>query len=273
MRAVSAAALMIVLLPVIGCGPDNLTAAETLQALGETAQANQALTFASGTIEISTNFTIGEAVEAAADELRAFIESQLPCAEVNRDGAQLTVEYGALPGDCSFHGQTYSGSHSVEIVSAAAGQLQVHHEWSDLANARLSVSGSADVTWSGPDASRRVEHSLTWTNLENGEEVVGSGDRTHSILPGGLAEGIAIEGQRAWTSKRGDWDLSIDGVEMRWVDPVPQSGTYELQTPFDGKSASFTFERVDEDTIRVTVESGQAEFHFDVSKAGNISEE
>ena len=76
-----------------------------------------------------------------------------------------------------------------------------------------------------------------------------------------------------WSSDTGDWTLGIDGVQMRWVDPVPQAGTYELTTPFEGKTATFTFDRLDEDTIQVTVESGPNSFSFNVNKAGTVTEQ
>ncbi|HOX43389.1 MAG TPA: hypothetical protein PK668_07320 [Myxococcota bacterium] len=255
----------------VGCNQE-LTLAEVQQALEESSRAEQALTFADGTVEITTHFTIGQAVEDAAQELRAFIQSQLPCAEVTLAGAVLTVVYGANPGSCSYHGQTFSGSHSVEIVSASQGNLVVHHVWDELANQRLSVSGTADVTWSSAEASRRVVHELEWTELATGGRVTGSGDRTMTALAGGIAEGIQVEGARQWTSARGGWDLDIDGVEMRWIDPVPQAGSYALATPFGEKTLGMTFQRVDEDTIRVEITNGVRGFTFLVNRAGNVTQ-
>ena len=254
-----------------GCAQEALTIAEVRLALDEVSQSSQALTTASSTIEICTNFTIGEAVQAAAEELRNFIESQLPCAEITLDGAKLSVVYGALAGNCTYHDQTYSGSHVIEIVSAAAGDLLVHHEWDELSNGKLTVSGTADVTWSAAGGSRNVVHELDWTRLADGKQVTGSGDRTQTTLPAGILEGISIDGARAWTADTGDWYLDISGVEVRWVDPVPQAGVYELSTPFEGKTARMTFARVDEDTIAVTVTTGGVGFRFDVTKSGDIS--
>ena len=256
------------------CGCDRaLTAGEALQAIEELSLESQALTVSSGTIELTTSFTIGQAVDAAAEELQEFIESQLPCAEITLDGATLTIVYGALEGDCTYHGQTYEGAHSIEIVSAAEGDVVVHHEWTALSNGKVSVTGTADVTWSTAAGTRQVAHELDWTRLSDGFAVTGSGDRTEAALGGDIAVGMTIEGARRWTSERGDWDLDVSGVELRWEDPVPQAGTYELTTPFDGKTATVSFERVDEDTIRVTLESGTKSFDFDVSQSGAISEE
>jgi hypothetical protein len=260
-----------------GCREESLTAGEALQAIDELALESQALTVSSGTIELTTSFTIGQAVDAAAEELQEFIESQLPCAEITLDGATLTIVYGALEGDCTYHGQTYEGAHSIEIVSAAEGDVVVHHEWTALSNGKVSVTGTADVTWSTADGTRNVVHELAWTRIVDGFEVTGSGDRTQAALGGDITVGMTIDGARQWTSERGDWDLAVDGVALRWEDPVPQAGTYELTTPFEGrtgeKTATVSFARLDEDTIRVTLESGDKSFDFDVSKTGEITEE
>lgn len=261
-----------------GCGEEALTAKEALMALEEVALSSQAETSSSGTIEIGTNFTIGEAVEIAAEELEEFILSQLPCAEITLEGAVLTIEYGAHPEeDCEYHGQTYTGMHSIEVVSAESGNVVVHHTWTELSNQKVKVSGTADVTWSTAEGSRNVVHQLDWTRLTDGFEVTGGGDRTQTAHPDGLAVGLHIEGSRYWTSERGDWDLAIDGVQFRWIDPVPEQGTYELTTPFKGKSGDFktatlSFSRVDEDTIAVTIETGDKSFSFNVSKLGKITE-
>jgi hypothetical protein len=279
MRFIVVAATVVAGLALAGCEQEALTAGEALQAIEELSLESQAQTVSSGTIELTTSFTIGQAVEAAAEELALFIETQLPCAEITLADATLTIEYGANPGDCTYHGQTYTGIHSIEIVSAAEGDVVVHHEWTELANGKVSVTGTADVTWSSSEGTRNVVHSLDWTRLSDGFAVNGSGDRTQAALGGDIAVGMTIEGTRQWTSERGDWDLDIGGVELRWEDPVPQAGSYELTTPFEGKrtkakkTATVSFARVDEDTIRVTLESGDKSFDFDVSKSGEITEE
>jgi hypothetical protein len=59
---------------------------------------------------------------------------------------------------------------------------------------------------------------------------------------------------------------------MRWVDAVPQAGKYTLDTPF-GKSISVGFDRANETTIQVHIESGRREFDFDVVSPRQLSEE
>lgn len=261
-----------------GCPKKNdksdgaLTAAEALQAVEESTLASQAENLTSASVEITTSFTIGGAVQAAAQEIKAYIESQLPCAEVTLADATLTVKYGAKPGVCVYQGQTLKGTHTVKVSKNDQAEVLVEHTWTDLTNGRVELDGTASVTWNFQDKTRHVVHSATWTRISDGFQVTGTGDRTQSVLPGGLLEGIQVDGSRDWTSTRGKWDLSIEGVQMRWVDPVPQAGAYKLLTPKQ-KLLTLSFDRVDEDTIQVTVTNGTRSFSFDVTKAGAVNEQ
>src|SRR5690606_8889995 len=128
--------------------PDEpMTGAEAREALEESALETQAAALTTGSIEISTHFTIGQAVENAASELRTFIESQLPCAEIALAEATLTVDYGKTPGNCTSRGQTFSGRHSVTVSRNDEAQVLVEHTWTDFSNGKVKVSGTADVTW------------------------------------------------------------------------------------------------------------------------------
>jgi hypothetical protein len=95
----------------------------------------------------------------------------------------------------------------------------------------------------------------------------GSGDRTQEALDGNIFTGFQVDGNRAWEGESGNWDLDIDNVEMRWIDPVPQSGAYRLDTPFE-KSLTISFERMTDTTIKVTIEDPQRSFDFDVTTLG-----
>jgi hypothetical protein len=265
-------ALGVLTLVLTGCPKkkeDELTAAEAQQALQEASLASQAEGLTSASVEITTSFTIGQAVENAAAEIRDFIVSQLPCAQVTLDGATLTVEYGVNPGTCSYRGHTFKGTHAISVEKNDTGEVLVHHVWTDLSNGVVTLTGTADVTWDLAEHSRRVVHTAEWSRVSDGFKVTGSGDRTQTVLEGGLVEGIQVDGSRSWTSSRGTWDLAIDGVQMRWIDPVPQSGSYSLHTPKD-KTLSMAFTRVDEDTIQVKVSNGSKSFSFNVSKLGSV---
>lgn len=259
----SALVLPLALLPNCKKDDDAMTLAEAKQALDESQLSSEAMNLTSSSVDISTHFTIGQAVEAAADELRTFIESQLPCAEIQASKGELDVTYGAREGNCTYRGHTYTGNHHMSVVRNDEGNVEVDHTWTDLSNGKVEVTGSAQVTWNFADGERRVQHELTWTRISDGKQGTGSGDRTQSVLEGGLFEGIQVDGSREWKSDGGQWDLAIDGVQMRWVDAVPQAGQYVLRTP-KGKSAKLAFERVDSTKIQVTVSSGDKSFDFNV---------
>lgn len=255
----------------VGCPAPGMTVAEAGAALEEVGIQAQASQLASGSIEITTNFTIGDAASAAAKELRTFVESQLPCAEIALEENTLTVEYGAKPGNCTYKGQTYSGIHAITISRNEAGEVIVLHTWDKLQNQLVSVTGSATVTWNLKDPSRHVVHELSWTRLSDGREGTGSGDEIQKPLAGGLLEGVVVSGDRSWEGKNGSWDLAIDDVEARWVDPIPQAGAYKLAAP-NGKTATLSFTRLDEDSIEARLVTGQDEYTFVVNESGVIEQ-
>ena len=249
----------VVLLSVAGCQQQEaLTSQEAQTASQELQVESQSQALTSNTVELATNFTIGGAVEHAADELRAFIQSQLSCADVTLSGNSLTIQYGARSG-CEFRGQTFTGEHEVTISKNDVDDVVVDHVWTDLSNGKVQVSGTAEVTWSKSDISRHVVHDLKWTRLSDGRTGEGTGDRVQRPLPdaeGGLAVGFTETGTRSWDGKAGHWSLDIDHLDMRWVDPLPESGALTLDTPFD-KTVSASFSRPSATTIRVTLEGAR----------------
>lgn len=247
-----------------------MTRAEALEAVDESSLASQVADLTSASVEISTNFTIGGAVKKAAEELRAFIATQLPCADVQLTDATLHVTYGAKPGNCTYRGKTFSGESEVTVRRNDEGDVEVDHAWIGFSNGTLKVDGTAKVTWSKARASRRVEHALTWTRLADGRTGTGTGDRTQEPLGEGIGVGFREDGSYTWTGPKGRWDLDVTGAEMRWVDPVPQAGRYTLTAPSD-KSLVISYARVDADTIKVTVSSGGRSFSFDVNALGMTS--
>lgn len=240
-------------LTLTGCEPPPMTASEQVEAVGlavETARMDAAT---DDIIEITTSFTLGQALEDAAEELRAFWESQAPCATVTRELGVVTVDFGTSDG-CTWNGRSWTGQASLELVSVEAGEARLSHTWTNLSNGVGSLDGGADVVWSATDASRTVSVDAIWTGPDHTLEV--SSDRTIARLdPGGpIGTGIVIDGVRDWTLDGQTWTQTIDGVEMRAQDPAPQAGSYELVNPM-GRMLRLSFERVDEDTIRVTTEA------------------
>lgn len=253
-------------LSLAACG-GALTREEAKESLQEIELASQSQALTSSSIELTTHFTIGDAFEAAADELRAFVESQLPCAQVTVESAagmaSLTVEYGALPGNCSYRGQRFEGTHEVTIAKNDRQQVLVDHSWTGFRNGKVTLDGSATVEWDFEQQFRHVTYQAEWRRLSDGRTGEGTGDVTQRPLPGGLAEGFATEGARSWEGQRGAWLLDIEDVQMRWVDPVPEAGRYELDTPFD-KRVTVSFERKSGTAIEVTVAGPKRSFDFEV---------
>jgi hypothetical protein len=259
-------------LVLVACNQSALTREEAVDALDESSLESQASAVTSGPVEISTNFTIGSAVEKAAAELRGFLAAEIPCAKITIAGSTITTEWGAAGGTCTYKGLTYSGTSSITVQRTDAQTLQVDHTFSNLSNGKVKVTGTAKVTWSAAQHSRHVVHELTWTRLSDNRTGTGSGDRTQTLLypSQGLAGGIRIDGNRHWSGKSGEWDLAITGVEVRLQDPCPQAGKYSLTTPSD-KSISLSFARKSEDVIRVTLAGPKREFSFDV-RQGSYSD-
>ena len=256
--------LLVTVTLLAACG-EALTRAEAEEALLEIELSSQASALTSSSIEISTNFTIGAAAEAAAAEIQTFVESQLPCAAFTLSGATLTIEYGANPGNCTYQGQTYSGTHAITVMATAETGVEIRHVWTDFQNDEIAVDGTATVTWSGGNGTgitRHVVHETTWTRLEDGRTGSGSGDRTQHSSD--LSVGFSVDGNRSWTGEGGSWNLAITDVTMRWVDAVPESGSYTLTTPAN-KMLALSFSRIDSNTINVEIASGNRSFDFDVT--------
>jgi len=270
MRSLPLIVLATSMVAFVGCKEQELTRSEASTAVTEAALESEAHSVVSGPIEISTNFTIGKALKDAAIELRSFVAAQLPCATVSIDANTITTVWGTTTG-CAYKGVTLTGTSKVTISRNDDGTVQVDHAWTDLSNGRVKVNGTANVTWSRADSSRHVKHDLVWTRLSDGRTGHGTGDRTQRLLDPskGLAGGIGIDGNRAWTGSRGTWNLAITGVELRLQDPCPQAGTYTLTNP-EGKLLTLSFSRRDETTILVEVHNGKSGFSFLVHSAGTV---
>jgi hypothetical protein len=278
MRPITILAASSLALLLTACPKDKLagndtpiTQGEAREALEESTVESQASALTTSSVEISTSFTIGKAVQEAAAEVRTFIGTQLPCAEISLADATLTVKYGAKEGNCVYKGHKFSGTHSITVSKNEDEQVLVDHRWTDLSNGVVKVSGEAHVTWDLDDQYRKVQHDLTWTRLSDGRTGRGTGDRTQRPLAGGVAEGIQVDGSRTWTGQNGRWDLNIEGVQVRWADPCPQAGKYRLASP-KGRSLELSFSRVDADTIAVTLSSNGRSFKFNVNSTGTVAD-
>lgn len=247
-----------------GCQQLPLTRGEAESAMEQSQITAQASALTAATIELHTDVTIGDRLADAAQHLGELVQSQLPCAEVSLTDNLLSIEYGQREGDCTYRGHSLSGIHRVEVVESDS-QVVLEHHWEALSNGVVAVSGAATVTWDAKERERRVEHAVSFMRLSDGLSGTATGSRTQRPLPGGISEGFVVDGERSWHGAEGEWSLDIRDVEMRWADPVPQAGAYELSTPFD-KAVTLGFMRVDETHIEVTVEGPRREFSFTVSR-------
>jgi hypothetical protein len=262
MRSSAAASLVCLASTLCACGV--LTRDEAREALDEIELSSQAQALTSGAVELSTEFTIGQGAQSAGEELRDFIIAEIPCAAIALSPGQLSIEYGARPGRCSYRGQRYRGQHIINVSRNEADQVIVDHVWNDLENDSVRVDGTATVSWSLEDQARHIVHEAEWTRLRDGRTGEGSGDRVQRPLGSGWALGFAVEGEREWRGPSGHWQLDMAGVEMRWGDPVPQAGRFTLDPPYP-ESLSATFTRSSETAIRVTITGKRRAFDFDVN--------
>ncbi len=253
-----------------GAGCDlggEATGAEVRQAMDEIALTGQAAGLENGIVEITTSFTIGDGVESILEEVRTFAESQVACSTIESpEPGKLVIDFGELGDLCQYRGKTYAGVVTVtwELSDDA---VIVKHDYAGITNGLVTLDGLATVTWA--DASRRVQTDFTFENDRTSIDV--ESDRTQTLL-GGLGDGIKVVGTRDWTSPRGTWSLDIDDVEMRAVDPVPQAGSYTLTTPQEHQ-LTLSFERLDENTIEVSITGGRDDVVFKVTSAGEVEEE
>lgn len=270
MAIIRSFAPLLLLTVLTACGQvSTLTASEEIESYTAAISASQSSQVSDPVIEISTSFTMGQAVRDAAAELRDFVQSQIPCSTVTVQDATVTIDFGTLDDQCTWNDHSWAGVATISITRAEAGQAEVAHTWIGLTNGEHTLDGDATVTWDRVAGSRNVVHDIDWTD-EDGQVVHATGDRTMTLIDPelGLEGGIEINGQRDWTNDRGLYDLQIDGIEARGIDPVPQAGTYTLTLP-SGRVATLSFARVDEDTIAVTLSGGRRERVWHITSEGS----
>jgi len=271
-KRLTAAAVLI--LGTTACERDFMTQAEVLEALDQTADSSRGEQATNEPIEISTDFTIGDAVEAAAERVAAWWDSQEACTTTTVVDATVTVDFGDLEDDCDFEGYHYGGIAEITVDNTTEGEAQVTHVWTGLNNGDVEVNGGAVVNWSGNDQTRHVVTEHTWTDLEDGKSVDVEGDH----IQGWIDEeeriwgGITMEGTRDWVSSGGnEWHVDMTGLEIRLQDPVAQAGTIIVTDP-EGRELSFEHERQDDNTIRITIEGARNTHVYDINLIGVATE-
>jgi hypothetical protein len=270
MTALRLAPLSVVLLAA-ACFDTSASNIEMREAVGEIVAEGQAQALENEVIEITTDFTIGGAAEDIAGKIRELVESQVDCSTVTVAGSSVEIDLGGLDDGCEYNGHTFAGKIRLDVSYAGDGtKVVVDHTYTALTNGKVTLDGTKRVEWDA--SSRHVVHDYDWTRDDR--TVHATGDRVQTLLDPaqGVAGGIEINGARKWESAKGAWDLAIDGVEVRWSDPVPQAGSYTLTTARD-RTITMTFTRVDEDTIEVRVTGGRRDRVYHVNRAGQIDDQ
>lgn len=249
----------VVVFHLVGCG-EEMGIFEAADALGQSARSGQGTTATQDAIEVSTDFTIGAGLEQAAEELRAFWDSQAPCTEATVQGSTLTLDFGELGDGCTFEGRTYAGVAAITVTATDAAELEVLHEWTGFHNEDVQVDGDALVTWSAAARTRRVTTEHTWTTMD-GETADVTGD--HEVAVRDDDTGFVLDGVRDWRTDGGDWHLDMEDIGFRLQDPLPEEGRYVVTNP-RGKVLTLGFSRLDEQTIEAVltgVRGGDIVYH------------
>lgn len=218
----------------------------------------------------NSRFDIGQGLEHAAEQLKAQLHEELPCAVVTRQGSALSIFYDAAGSGCSWRGHELAGQHTVRVMRNADNEVSVHHEFKDFRDSKLSLRGHAEVSWSRISKSRRVLHTVTFVAL-SGDSAGVTGESTGDSTQVALDDAVRINGLREWQSSRGFFTLDMQAVEQRFTDRVPELGAYELTLPSE-HALILAFGRIDTDNILVTVQGAQRELSFVLGADGNLKQ-
>ncbi len=248
------------------CEPAEATRTEMREALVEVAELGDGLGAQADIIELTTSFTLGQGAQAAAEEIRSFVESQVACSTVTVEPGLVSIDFGDLGDACVYRGRTYAGVVTVAVALEGDG-ARVTHTYEGFTGGRVTMDGEAVVDWT--DRTRHIVTDLDFTSDNRDVHVESDRTQAFSGCEGALAVCVDIEGSRSWTTPRGEWSMSIEDVHARSIDPVPEAGSYTVVNP-EGTEIGMSFSRVDEDTIRVDITGGRRDFTFDVTAAGQV---
>jgi hypothetical protein len=282
MRRHASAFLLVGSLGTFGCdfsafdGSASVTGAEFRQALDEVVESGQVQQLENGVIEITTDFTIGDGIEQVRQHIADVLAACGSTHVMAMDDVSIFIDFGEASEPCSFKGRNYSGQVEL-VITRADDSIEVAHTYIDLSNGIHTLNGSQRVAWSGNAlevgsvVERHVVSDLEWHGPRG--HVEHQAERTMTFLDWleGPTQRIRIDGEHQWHREGETWRLDVGEIELRLVDPVPQSGSYALTLP-NGKHAELLFERIDEDTIQVTMTGGRRDHVFHVTRSGAVTE-
>jgi len=254
---------MLTVLILAGCLDDShWDETQATTALDEAIASSKAENLAHKITEITTDVTMGERAEDAAADRAAWFKSQIPCSTATVEGSTLTIDFGTLKDGCVYEGKTYAGVLEVTWREAALDDpdpmddLDVIHDWHGFTDGTVTLDGRTVVYWTSPSIPSRVTHDLVWHDDERTVDQQ-SDVWIQRLAPEagvtGYRPGVELNGWRLWEAEYGMVHLDIDAIEIRGMDPVPQAGTWRLRNDA-GDVIRMHFDRVDADTIRVTID-------------------
>ncbi len=256
-----------------GCLGNGMTRMEMRAAVQQVVESGQVQQLENGIVEITTDFTIGDAVQQVRDRIAEVLAACGQTTVTAMDDVSIRIDFGPASDPCAFDGQKYSGV--VDLVIAREGEvLTVEHDYQDLSNGTYTLNGDKTVTWTsegGDRVVRDIVSSVGWTGPNGPVEHTSERTMTFSDFLGAPEAPITIDGGHRWTRDGDTWDLDVNAVELRLVDPVPQDGSYVLTVP-SGREGTLSFERVDEDTIAVRFQTGLRSRTFHVTRAGEVDD-
>lgn len=247
-------------------GQDDASRTEMREAVVEVTALGDGLGAQDDIIELTTSFTLGQGAQATAETIRDFVHSQVPCSTVTIEPGLVSIDFGDLSDSCIYRGRTYAGVVTVQVELPGEG-AQVTHTYEGFTGGRITMDGESVVTWNGGE--RHIVTDLLFTSDDETVDVQSDRTQTFSACDDADAVCVHIEGSREWTSPRGDWQMAIDDVHARSIDPVPEAGRYTVVNPED-QVIEMEFVRQDGDTIRVEITGGRNDIVFDVTASGQI---
>lgn len=248
--------LALAALGALGCEEGLLTRDEARAALNEASLSTQIHGLV--TVVASSGREVGAGTrEETAQALHTWWSTEVLCGTAGVEGTTVTVLFDE--GGCPWLDRTWTGQLSLEVTSSSGTERSMSVLFTDVGTGLLVVSGTMESQWDLAQDQGTISHSLVWSDGNNGR--VGEGETSLTFAEdGAVAE---IEGLRTWDGDTGAWSLTLDKAHIRGADPVPETGTYTVESPLT-ESLVLAFERASDRELEVAISGPGHTYHFTV---------
>lgn len=234
------------------CGTESNTDAMFRSAVEETVGESKAHAHRTAFMHIVRGIDLQGDAATIANNVSLAIEAHAPCAQISRTDDGLAV---SLPDDgtCA---DDLSGSVTVAITAGAEPRLDY----------TFALFGSHDVQIDG------AAQLMLQDDIRLGESTVelsrGEADRTMTSIwtETPVEGGYQLNGTRTVESCMGAREKTLTELVFRAGDSVPSAGETVAAGP-GGGTITTSFERVDDDTVWVTIQAVPGDGHDDVRAA------